>query len=568
MVIAFSILLTRNTKANTVYHISEWNEYSPEIERSIKSENLINQANLEHVYGGIVSHHIPMTISKLVDFYSSLKKTQKVTKFIIIGPDHTNAGKSPITVSNASFFTVYGEMKPIDGLALKLQELKLANIEESPFDKEHSIGSQVLVISKIFPGAKITPIILRSNTTKDQAEALGEILSTNLDEDTVLIASVDFSHYLTTNQAVPVDQVSGDVVRNLDVDALSLVKADSSKSMAVFMRAMRNKKANDTGNFDILNTNDLMQNSDYTTGYVFGFWGTGKKESIVNVSSKTSTLLFVGDIMLSRAIGSSMGKNNNWSYPFLKVADLLKSADLTFGNLESPISKNGTKVGSIYSFKADPKSIEGLLYSGFDVVSVANNHIWDYGGEAFKDTLKILKENNISYIGGGFTYDEAHTPIIKEVNGAKIAYLGYTNLLPPFLGTKGDKLTVAFPDEGQMIMDINNAKGLADIVVVSFHWGNEYETRHNSYQENLAHVAINAGANLVVGHHPHVIQEIEKYKDGYIAYSLGNFVFDQNFSDETKTGLLLSVTLKNKKIDQVTSEKVNFNSSYQPFIVR
>ncbi len=104
--------------------------------------------------------------------------------------------------------------------------------------------------------------------------------------------------------------------------------------------------------------------------------------------------------------------------------------------------------------------------------------------------------------------------------------------------------------------------------MISFHWGNEYEIHHNSFQENLAHVAIDAGANLVVGHHPHVIQEIEKYKDGYIAYSLGNFVFDQNFSEDTKSGLLLSVTLKNKKIEQVTSEKVNFNSSYQPFIVR
>jgi AmmeMemoRadiSam system protein B len=178
MVIVFCLFLTKNTKADTVYHTSEWNEYAPEIERSIKSENTINQTDLGHVYGGVVSHHIPMTIPKLVDFYSSLKKTQEVKKFIIIGPDHTNAGKSPITVSNSRFFTVYGEMKPIDGLALKLQDLKLANIEEAPFDKEHSIGSQVLIISKIFPEAEVTPIILRSNTTKDQAEALGEMLST------------------------------------------------------------------------------------------------------------------------------------------------------------------------------------------------------------------------------------------------------------------------------------------------------------------------------------------------------------------------------------------------------
>lgn len=568
VVITLTTLLAKDSKVKTiVYHTSLWNEYAQEVDRSIKTENGDTQIGLEHVYGGIVSHHIPTTIPKLVDFYSSLKKTQNVKKFIIIGPDHTDAGKFPITISNASFFTTYGELKPIDGLALKLQELQLVNTEESPFDKEHSIGSQVLVISKIFPDAQITPIILRSNTTKGQAVALGEKLATVLDEDTVLIASVDFSHYLPTNQALPIDQVSGSVVRDLDIDSLSLVKADSSKTLAVLMSAMRNKQANDSSNFDVLNTNDLMQNSDYTTGYVFGYWGIGKKVMAEDVSSKATTLLFVGDIMLSRAIGKAMNTNSNWNFPFLKIAELLKSADITFANLEGPISNNGTKVGSIYSFRADPKTIEGLLYSGFDVVSIANNHIWDYGGEAFKDTLKILKENNISSVGGGSTYDEAHTPIIKEVNGIKIAYLGYTNLLPTFLGSKGDKLSVAFPEESQMVLDIQKAKASADIVVVSFHWGEEYKTHHNAFQEKLAHKAIDAGANLIIGHHPHVAQDMEKYKDGYIAYSLGNFVFDQNFSEDTRSGLLLKVTIKNKTIDQVISQKVNFNSSFQPYIV-
>lgn len=568
IVVSFYLVSAKTNKIETVYHQSEWNEYAPEIERSIKEENSLQQADLTHVYGGVVSHHIPMTIPKLVEFYSRIKKTQSVKNFIVIGPDHTNAGVAPITISDVSFFTTYGEVKPIDGLALKLQDAKLANIEESPFDKEHSVGSQILIISKIFPNAKVTPIILRSNTSKDQAEALGKILSTYLDDDTVLIASVDFSHYLTTDQAVPIDQISGEVVRNLDMESLPLVKADSSKSMAVFITAMRDKKATDTSNFDILNTDDLMQNSDYTTGYVFGFWGINNKSSVKDDNNRTSTLLFVGDIMLSRAVGSIMNKNNNWDYPFLKMADYLKQADLTFGNLEGPISRNGTKVGSIYSFESDPRSIEGLLYSGFDVVSVANNHIWDYGSEAFKDTLKILKDNNVSYIGGGFSYDEAHTPVVKEIKGNRVAYLGYTNLLPPSLGDKGNKPTVAFPDENQIIVDIQNAKKLSDIVVVSFHWGDEYSTHHNSFQENLAHIAIDAGADLVVGHHPHVVQEIEKYKNGYIAYSLGNFVFDQNFSEDTKSGLLLSVTLKNKKIEDVETQKVNFTSSYQPFVIQ
>jgi poly-gamma-glutamate synthesis protein (capsule biosynthesis protein) len=271
--------------------------------------------------------------------------------------------------------------------------------------------------------------------------------------------------------------------------------------------------------------------------------------------------------MLSREIDKVMNKNNDWWYPFLKMADFLRGADITFGNLEGPISKNGTRVDNIYSFEADPRSVEGLSYSGFDVLSVANNHIWDYGAEAFADTLKILKDNGISYIGGGSSYEEAHQPIVKEVKGTKVAYLGYTNLLPPFLGLKNSKPAVAFPGKDQIIFDVQKAKTLADVVIVSFHWGDEYSTYHNSFQKNLAHITIDAGADLVVGHHPHVVQEVERYNGGYIAYSLGNFVFDQNFSEDTKSGLLLTVVIKNKKIDEIKEQKIGFTSSYQPFLI-
>ena len=271
--IALGLTSSKNNNFVATYHQSQWNEYAPEVDRAVKTEYLVPDVNLEHIYGGVVSHHIPTTIPRLVEFYSRLKKTQTVKNFIVIGPDHTDAGKATVTVSSANFFTVYGEVKPMVGLAAKLEDAKLANIEETPFDPEHSVGSQILIISNIFPGAKITPIMLRSDTTEDHAKALGKMLATLLHDETVLIASVDFSHYLPTDQAMPIDQISGEVIRNLDLEAISLVKADSGKSMEVFMQAMSQKKAFDTDDFEILNTNDLMQNSDYTTGYVFGYWG-------------------------------------------------------------------------------------------------------------------------------------------------------------------------------------------------------------------------------------------------------------------------------------------------------
>ena len=290
--------------------------------------------------------------------------------------------------------------------------------------------------------------------------------------------------------------------------------------------------------------------------------------STEKTASSSVSVIFVGDIMLSRAIGSIMEKRQDWTHPFLLMKDFLTAPDLTVGNLEGPISERGTKVGSIYSFRADKRSVEGLSFAGFDVVSLANNHIWDYGEEAFLDTLDIVSSRQISYMGGGKTFEEAHTPVIKNIRGTKIAFLGYTNLLPSFLFKEGAAPSVAFPDKEQMTLDIKKAKESADIVVVSFHAGEEYTPVHNAYQETIAHAAVDAGAHLVIGHHPHVIQDVEVYKGAYIAYSLGNFVFDQNFSPETGKGLVVKVNIKDKKIVAFEPHEVNFNATYQPFLKR
>lgn len=288
---------------------------------------------------------------------------------------------------------------------------------------------------------------------------------------------------------------------------------------------------------------------------------------VIFEEDKPVTLLFVGDIMLSRLIGSIMVKNNDWRYPFLGMADFLTAADVTFGNLEGPLSNRGIKMGSIYSFRDDPKVIEGLAYAGFDVLSLANNHIWDYGSDALVDTMSILELANIDFVGAGLDYEVAHKPLIKEVGKTKIAYLGYTNLLPESLGAKEAEPAIALLNTNTVGEDIKTAKSLADIVVVSIHWGNEYETKENEFQKTTAHALIDAGADLIIGHHPHVRQPLEQYGNGFIIYSLGNFVFDQNFSEDTKEGGVLKVIIKNKKIDSVKELKIRFNESYQPFLV-
>ena len=292
-----------------------------------------------------------------------------------------------------------------------------------------------------------------------------------------------------------------------------------------------------------------------------------ESEPEVSDDSQPITLLFVGDVMLSRGIGQIMVKKNDWRHPFLQIADLLNGADITIGNLESPISERGTRMGSIYSFRADPRAIEGLLYAGFDVLSIANNHIWDYGADATTDTISLLDNVGIGVVGGGMDYEKAHQPFVKEMKDTRIAFLGYTNLVPPSTTFSASKPAIAFLDVDQIVSDIKEAERAADLVVIILHWGNEYETIQSIDQEKIGKALINSGAKLVIGHHPHVVQPVEEYDEGFIAYSLGNFVFDQNFSPETKKGLILKAVIKDKEIINIEKLGINFSPSFQPYLV-
>ncbi len=276
------------------------------------------------------------------------------------------------------------------------------------------------------------------------------------------------------------------------------------------------------------------------------------------------SMLFVGDIMLSRSVAKKIYESGNPLFPFLESADFLRSADITFGNLEGPISERGTNQGSVYSFRDDPKTVDALTYAGFDVMSLANNHILDWGNVALQDTLELLHDRGIQTIGAGRNDAEANAAAIVKLGNAKIAFLGYTKTYPKTLKATPRSGGISDFDEGRIKKVIEEAKRLADIVVVSFHWGVEYRKRSTLEQQNLAHSMIDWGADIIVGHHPHVVEEVERYKNGWIAYSLGNFVFDQDFSRETMESIALKATIKNKKIVDIVSIPININSDFQP----
>jgi gamma-polyglutamate biosynthesis protein CapA len=296
-------------------------------------------------------------------------------------------------------------------------------------------------------------------------------------------------------------------------------------------------------------------------------------EIILPEKHRSITLLFVGDILLDRGIfwGIHTYGKDNWKWPVLPIAKTLQEADILFGNLESQISDKGYNVGSIYSFRADPKSIQTLQYAGFDVLSVTNNHSFDYTIEAFKDSLSRLRAANIAYTGGGLSEKEAHSPIIKEVRGTNIGFLAYTNSGSASWAANENHGGIAWIDSSTLetlTQDIQNAKPQVDILVVSLHAGVEYATEPNEFQKKFAKTAIDTGADLVVGHHPHVLQPLKRYKNGWIVYSLGNFLFDQRFSEETMKGAILKIVVKNKTIKNVSLIPTTINSSFQVELVK
>jgi poly-gamma-glutamate synthesis protein (capsule biosynthesis protein) len=277
--------------------------------------------------------------------------------------------------------------------------------------------------------------------------------------------------------------------------------------------------------------------------------------------SREHSLILVGDIMLSRGVDITI-RSKGYLYPFKNIAEVTNSAEVTFGNLESPLSTRGVKGDQIYSFRGNPEAVKGLLYAGFKVLNLANNHSYDYGRKAFEETLEILKKNKIQTIGAGRNLTEARKPAIFDLGDLKITFLGY-DLSPGAFPAGQDHPGVAKARHAWIIKDLEKVKESVDFVIVSFHWGIEYRDFPTGYQQSLAHMAVDCGADMVVGHHPHTFQGIELYKGKLISYSLGNFVFDQKDLKNNQS-IILRVTFNQEgllKAEIIPIEMVTFPRS-------
>ena len=246
------------------------------------------------------------------------------------------------------------------------------------------------------------------------------------------------------------------------------------------------------------------------------------------------TLVAVGDVMLARDLVTLMAEHGAL-YPFERVAGLLRAGDITIANLEGAFTERGAPEEKLYTFRTPPRFASGLAEAGIDIVSLGNNHTADFGEEGIADTLAALDAAGVRYAGAGLDEEAARRPALIEAEGVRIAFLSYTDVfLNTFAGPEA--AGVAFATVAGIAEDVRAARDNADVVVVSLHSGVEYTDAPAPVQQRLARAAVDAGALLVLGHHPHALQGWEWYGDGLIVYSLGNFVFDLDADDLENLG--------------------------------
>lgn len=274
---------------------------------------------------------------------------------------------------------------------------------------------------------------------------------------------------------------------------------------------------------------------------------TSTPDPTATPDSRPITIGITGDVMLGRSITPMMLQTND-RYPFNGVADALNAFDLTVGNLECVVSRLGSPEPKEYTFEADPLGFQRLRAAGFSIMSVANNHSGDYGKAAFMDMVTNLPQHGITPVGGGANLTAAHQPVIRTIRTTTVGFLAYCEIEPNYFAATASTPGHAWLDPTLMTNDIQALRPHVDFMIVFTHWGIEYQPVESAEQDAMARVAIDAGADFVVGSHPHVIQPSSSYRGKPIVYSLGNFVFDEMWSDDVRLGNVLSLTVQGSNL--------------------
>lgn len=539
------------SKLNPIENIILEKHYSYFMNKDFFEEAYINSKSQikysdSKVYGGIIPHHL-IVKDKIAAFFEGIKKEEYKT-IILVGPNHFDSGKANIIVSNAKWITPYGDIEPDSKLIKKLNLV----VEESPYDSEHSISGLVSFIKYSLPDAKIVPIIVKLGTSRQELEQLATTISNSVNIDEVLfISSVDFSHYQSSNTAKFHDDRSNSIISSFDFGRIYDMEIDSSASVYLLLKYLEINKLQKSQLLFSTNSGILIgKEYDPTTSHNIFYFMRGEK-----TSDNVLDFLFFGDLMLDRNVKEKI-KNSDLDYILKDFSGgenrFFKGLDMISANLEGAVTDNGDHYSPTvaYDFAFDPNLVNKLHNYNFNFFSLSNNHITDQGKTGLDETYKNLDKLNFNYSG---------CPD-KQVSDCSSKIINIDNYK---IGTAGFSMVYGTFDEQKAIDVIKNLAKNSDIVIVNIHWGTEYTHINSTLQQKIAYDFIDNGADMIIGHHPHVVEGMEIYKDKPIFYSLGNFIFDQYFSYDTQEGLSVgvSIDMKNKNDYKIYLFPYNSNAN-------
>lgn len=293
----------------------------------------------------------------------------------------------------------------------------------------------------------------------------------------------------------------------------------------------------------------------YLPGKIDKFFSSQNNASSdsTDTTSKNVRLTFAGDIMMSGHVETLL-KDKGYDYAFKHVKDLFLADDYTIGNLETPITEKGTPAANKqFVYKSSPEAVTAMKVSGIDLVNLANNHSMDQGEDGLLDTMYTLDKEKMEYVGAGVNADRAYSPVFVERNGVKMAFFGFSRVVPEtswYAGKNKVGLAVMY-DSKRAVEAVQAAKKEADLVIVIAHWGKEKVDLPVEHQKELAQALVSAGADLIVGGHPHVLQGFEQLNGKWIAYSMGNFIFTRATQPKTWETMILQATLTKEGVKEL-----------------
>lgn len=481
------------------------------------------------LYPVIIPHYDAFS-SERQDFLEKLSLNISPKKIVLLSVDHYDSGKKNISATDKNWQTIHGDVPLEKDIFRSLVTDSTINDDENAFVNEHGIKNVVPDILTYFPGAEILPIIIKDGSTEREIDRLYEGISENCGNDCLVIGSVDFSHYNQNSLAQIHDEYSINALNELDEEKIKKAETDSPNVLTILVSLAKSMNA---GGFKVaFNSNSGEKTGNDTTestSVVIGQFQTEK------IPDKVTTLMFAGDMMTDRFVYHSFKNNLNEAFSQLGNR-VFWGTDSSILNNEGPISDEeiSDDISSdnlVFNFPTE--TINALKYLHIDAVSLANNHTLNTGIDGFEKTKQLLKQGGISYFGSQNNFDD--NSILNIDGDIPVSVLGL-NLLDGFNLSAVNSEIVKLKSQGRS-------------VIAFLHWGNEYQESHSSVQEEVARGLISSGADVIIGSHPHVVQDFQIIDGKPVIYSLGNFIFDQSFSEETMEGLIIGLVIREDSID-------------------